>query len=301
MPKSAKKPPNAKPPQQKVTSSTQKLPPKYIAAAISFVVIVLAIYFLFIFQKGPGEIRVEEAEGELKDIGQIQLADKPYVMLTPTADGAEIIVSIENMGYFDGLEYELTYLADDPTRPGEKIQRGSTGGDINTKDAKYKTSILLGTASRGVRSPDRGVTDGKLSLHLFKDDNEYLSETEWNLFEIGSSKTTIAARDESVKLEIPPTLGKTYWVILSDTVGIPPTFDKDPQTVVVPIFGAFSIAPKFTKPVNLTLELPEDITTAQVHLYTQDGKWETKEVEAKDKTIATSINNFATFVVTASE
>lgn len=298
MPKSAKKQPKTKSPQPKVVSPAQKLSPKYIAAAISFVVIALAVYFLFIFQKGPGDIRVDEEEGELKDISQIQLADKPYVTLTPTADGAEIIVSIENMGYFDGIEYDLTYLADDPTRPGEKIQRGSTGGDINTKDAKYKTSILLGTASRGVRSPDRGVTDGRLSLHLFKDGNEYLSETEWNLFEIGSSKTTIAARDQTVKLEVLPTLGKTYWVILSDTVGIPSTFDKDPQTVVVPIFGAFSIAPKFTKPASLTLAVPEDTTTAQIHLYTQDGKWETKDLEAKDKTATTSINSFATFVVT---
>ena len=300
MPKSAKKRKNAKPTQPPATSP-QKLSTKYIAAAASFVVIALAVYFLFIFQKGPSDIKVDEEEGEIKDFSEVQLKDRPYVTLTPTVDGAEIIVSIENMGYFDAIEYELTYLADDPTRSGEKIQRGSTGGDINTKDQKYKTSILLGTASRGVRSPDRGVTDGKLSLHLRKDGSEYLSESEWNLFEIGGTKTTIATREEMVKLEIPPTLGKTYWVILSDTVGIPPTFDKEPQTVVTPTFGTFSIAPKFTKPGSLTIEPQNDLTNAQIHLYTQDGKWETKELQAKGRTFSTIVNNFATFVLTSSQ
>lgn len=301
MPKSAKKQQSLKPPKPTITVPAKKLSTKYITAGISFIVIALAVYFLFIFQKSPSGIKVGEKEGELKDIGQIQLKDKPYVTLTPTADGAEIIVSIENMSFFDSIEYELTYLADDPTRAGEKIQRGSTGGDINTKEEKYKASILLGTASRGVRSPDRGVTEGKLSLHLFKDGGEYLSETEWNLFEIGAAKTTIAARDETVKLEVPPTLGKTYWVVLSDTVGFPPTFDKEPQTVVVPIFGTFSIAPKFTKPATLTLALPEGSTSAQVHFYTTDGKWGTKDLEVQGKTFSTTASSFATFVITSGE
>ena len=122
MPKSAKKRKNAKPTQPPATSP-QKLSTKYIAAAASFVVIALAVYFLFIFQKGPSDIKVDEEEGEIKDFSEVQLKDRPYVTLTPTVDGAEIIVSIENMGYFDAIEYELTYLADDPTRSGEKIQR----------------------------------------------------------------------------------------------------------------------------------------------------------------------------------
>lgn len=274
---------------------------KYAVAALSFVVITAAVYFLFIFQGSPKEMKKGEQEGELKDISEIQLRDKPYVTLTPTADGAEIIISMENMAFFDGIEYELTYLADNPQAPGEKIQRGSTGTDVNTKDEKYKRSILLGTASRGVRSPDRGISDGKLSLHLFKAEGEYLSETEWNLFEIGSAKTTIASQQKHVKLEVPQTLGKTYWVILADTVSIPPTFDKDIATIVPPVFGTFSIAPKFTKPASLTLNVQNDLTAVQIHLYTQDGKWETKDLDTKGKTFSTTINNFATFIVTSSE
>src|SRR3989344_8816673 len=151
----------------------------YLIAAVAFIAIVVAVYFLFIFQKGRKTVKPQEVSGEVKELSEIDLNKRPYVTLTPTSDGAEIIISIENMANFDRIEYELTYLADNPTETGQKIQRGATGTDINTKDQKYKKSILLGTASRGARSPDKGITDGKLTMHLFKGETEFQSETFW--------------------------------------------------------------------------------------------------------------------------
>lgn len=305
MPKSSKKQKSQTPSQPNAPTIPKNLSKKYIVAAISFIVIALAIYFLFVYEGGPKELKVSQEEGELKDISELALKDKPYITLTPTSEGAEIIVSIENMSFFDAIEYELTYLANDPTKSGEKIQRGSTSSGINTKDAKYKTSILLGTASKGVRSPDRGVEDGKLTLHLFKDGNEYLSETEWNLFEIGTQKTTLLDRGGKIKLDVPSTLGKTYWVVLSETVGIPLNFDRQPETVITPIFGTFSIAPKFTKPLSLSLKLDGADENSTIHLYsTSDGKWErvdNPKFDTATKTLSTNVTNFATFVVTSGE
>ena len=274
---------------------------KYIIAGVSFVVIAVVIYLLFIFQGLPKRIKTDGTEGEIKDAGELALVDKPYVTLTPTSDGAEIIISIEKMSYFDRIEYELTYLADNPQAAGDKIQRGATGTDVNTKDEKYKKSILLGTASKGVRSPDRGIVDGKLTMHLFKGDIEYQSQTEFNLVEIGASETTVKDSQGKVSVDVPATLGKTYWVILSDTVGIVPTFDKDPASVVTPVWGTFSVAPKFTKNATLTLELGDLGQKPQIHLYTQDGKWETKDLKAEGDAYTYSLNSFATFVVTSSK
>src|SRR3990167_6706410 len=127
----------------------------YIIASISLVVIAVAVYFLFIFQKAPKEIETDEGSSFVESIEKIDAANRHFVTLTPTADGAEIIISIEKMSYFDKIEYELTYQADNPQSAGEKIERGATGSDINPKDEKYKKSILLGTGSKGVRSPDR--------------------------------------------------------------------------------------------------------------------------------------------------
>ena len=95
----------------------------YIIAAVAFIILATAIYFLFIFQKGEAKIKPEEFAGEVKDVSELEVAKRPYVTLTPTGDGAEIIISVENMSFFDKIEYELTYQADNPQVPGEKIER----------------------------------------------------------------------------------------------------------------------------------------------------------------------------------
>src|SRR3989344_2374398 len=198
----------------------------YIIAAAAFIILAAAIYFLFIFQKGEKKIKPEEFAGEVKDVAELELAKRPYVTLTPTGDGAEIIISVESMSFFDKIEYEMTYLADNPQVAGEKIERGATGTDVNTKDEKYKKSVLLGTASRGTRSPDTGVTDGVLTMHLVKGDIEYLSESKWDLFEAGATVRSITDRDDTFPVEN-LSLGKNYWIIIADTVGRPPNSPSD--------------------------------------------------------------------------
>lgn len=271
----------------------------YIIAAVTFVVLILGIYFLFIFKKTPGQIKPKDfASGEIKQVSDIDVSKRPYVTLTPTSDGAEIIISIENMADFDGIEYELTYQADNPTAPGSKIQRGSTGAGINTKDQKYKTSILLGTASRGVRSPDRGVVDGILTMHLFKGDQEYLSETNWDLFQAGAKKATIESRDSKFQLEIPG-LGKDYWVILADTIGVPLNAKFDLKKVQFPVFGAFSIAGDFASAGTLTIK-----SQGGNDLYSyshQDGSFTKLDTVEAGSDLTAKVSNLATYIVVSSK
>lgn len=193
----------------------------YIIAAASLVIITVAVYFLFIFQKSPGEIKVDENASFIENISDIDIVNRPFVTLTPTADGAEIIISIVNMNFFDRIEFELTYQADNPQEVGEKLQRGSVETDIDASQSKYKKSLLLGTASRGVRSPDTGVTDGKLTLHLFKGDTQYVSESKWDRFQVGTTAREIFDSSGNFSLSV-PRLSKEYWVIIADTVGVPP-------------------------------------------------------------------------------
>lgn len=272
----------------------------YIIAAIAFVILAIGIYFLFIFQKKPKEISAQKSQEELKTLDDIVLAKRPFITLTPTSDGAEIIISIENMSEFDRIEYEITYLADNPTLSGQKIQRGATGTDVNTRDPKYKKSVLLGTASKGTRSPDKGVSDGKLSLHMFKGETEYLSETPWKLLEEGLKATTIEDSSGKFKLDL-PALGKNYWIILAETIGIPPgdkQFKED--KVVLPVYGSFSVTPKFPKNASLSISPKEDVTNPVLYSYDhQDSKWQKLEsrYESSTKTITSTTQSFATFIV----
>lgn len=270
----------------------------YIWAGLGFLFIVAAIYFLFIFKKAPSALKPSQSEGEVQQISDLKLKERPYVTLTPTSDGAEIVISIENMSAFDRIEYELTYLSDNPQIPGDKIQRGATGTDVATGDAKYKKSILLGTASRGVRSPDTGITDGKLTMHLMKGETEYQSETAWTLTQIGQGYQVVKDTLGNFTIEI-PSLGKSYWAILADTVGAglnPSDFKID--EVTLPVYGVFSIAPKFTSMADLSIktEAKDPVLYSYNH---QDQTWQ--KLEAKfdpgENTLTAQVSSLATFVV----
>ena len=273
----------------------------YVIAAISLVVISIVIYFLFIFQKSPKEIKTAKTNDEVTQIAELDVAQRPYVTLTPTSDGAEIVISIENMGSFDRMEYELTYLADNPQVAGQKIERGATGTDVNTKDEKYKKSVLLGTASKGVRSPDTGIESGKLTLHMFKGEKEYLSESEWNVAKIGLAP--IKDSKGNFKLEV-PALGKEYWAILADTVGIPKNDQIKSDDVVLPVWGVFSIAPQFAKPTNLSITLGKESKSPKLYSYNhQDQALDQLEASYDPKTqiISAQVKNLATFIVVSSK
>lgn len=277
---------------------------KYLIAGVAFVVITIAIYFLFIFQKGPTKTKTAETEGEVQELTDLSITDRPYVTLTPTTDGAEIIISIENMSKFERIEYELTYLADNPQIAGDKITRGATGTDVNTKDPKYKKSILLGTASRGVRSPDTGIEDGKLTLHMFVGQEEFLSETEWTLERIGTSPVTVADKSANFQLEV-PSFGKSYWMIIADTVGVPPNPpDFAVEDAILPVYGTFSIAPAFRGTGTLSLKLTGEVTDPQLFTYNHvEGTWQklSATYSSPTKTLTADVANFATFVVVSSQ
>ena len=275
----------------------------YIIAAIGFIGILVAVYFLFIFQEGAKQIKPDEVSGEVRQLNEIDIAKRPYVTLTPTSDGAEILLSIENMADFDQIEYELTYLADNPSVAGEKIQRGSTGIDVNTKDPKYKKSILLGTASRGVRSPDTGITEGKLTMHMFKGETEYQSETSWSFEQIGASSRTLENASGNFQMTT-PTLGKNYFVIVSDTVGVPTNGQFDIKGVVLPVYGTFSVAPVFSKNASLSIKLEKDTETPELYSYNlADSKWVKLDssYDSTKKTVSATTDSFKTFVVVSSK
>lgn len=267
----------------------------YILAAAALLFIFASIYYLFIFQKNPNSVKVDNSAAEVKPISDVEIAKRPFISLSPTATGSEIIISIENMAEFENIEYELTYMADNPQIPGEKIQRGSTGTDIDTKADKYKKSLLLGTASRGAASPDRGITDGKLTMHMFKGDTEYLSETKWDLFEIGLATNSIQDKDGNIKINLPK-LTKNYFAILTDTVGLPKGAQFDPAKAKLPVFGVYSTAPKFPKKATLMAKAPS--ANSKLYVYNQqDGTWGSHDTTYKNGNLQTEIEFFATFVV----
>lgn len=271
----------------------------YIIAAASLLILIAAIYFLFIFPSRTKGLRKEEINPEIKPAAEIDIKKRPFVTLVPTSNGAEIVLTMENMGEFDSIEYELTYQADNPQIVDQKIERGATGTDVNTKDEKYKKSILLGTASKGTSSPDRGIADGKLTLHMLKGGIEYKSETSWDLFEVGARATEIKDRDERVKISL-PSFTKEYWIIIADTVGVPSKSEFNVEAAQLPVYASFSIAPKFQKPAQVAIKADGATESSELYAYNHtDSTWKKLESQfsASAKTLTSSIDSFYTFVV----
>ncbi len=273
----------------------------YIIAATSLVLILVAVYFLFVFQKSPKTVKETINASQIKQITELEITKRPFVTLTPTSPGSEIIISIENMSEFDNIEYELTYLSDNPQLPGEKLQRGSTGTDVNTKEPKYKKSMLLGTASKGVSSPDKNISDGKLTMHIYKSDVEYQSETKWDMFQVGLKATEIKDSTGKFSLSL-PALGKDYFIILADTLGVPKSGEIDINKVLLPVYGTFSIAPNFTKKAQLTINLDDSSTAVELLSYNHQEEKTTKlESKLTGAKLSAQIDSLATFVVVSSK
>lgn len=273
----------------------------YIIAATSLVLILAAVYFLFVFQKSPKTVKETINASQIKQITELEITKRPFVTLTPTSPGSEIIISIENMSEFDNIEYELTYLSDNPQLPGEKLQRGSTGTDVNTKEPKYKKSMLLGTASKGVSSPDKNISDGKLTMHMYKGDVEYQSETEWDMFQVGAKAAEIKDPVGRFSLSI-PVLGKDYFIIIADTLGVPKSADVDPNKVLLPVYGVFSVAPNFSKKAQLAINLDDTPSTVDLFAYDHNEDKITKlNNKLNGSALSAQIDSLATFVVVSSK
>ncbi len=274
----------------------------YIIAGVSLILIAVAVYFLFIFQKSPKKPNVSTSPDNVVSAQQLDIAKKPFVTLTPTSNGAEIIITIQHMSEFDKIEYELTYQADNPQVSGQKIERGATGTDVNPKDPEYKKSILLGTASKGARSPDKGITDGKLTLHLFKGQTEYLSETPWDLISAGAAKGKLEDSSGKIVWSI-PSLGQDYWIIIADTVGVPQGANGfNTKDVLLPVYGTFSIAPQFKSPATVTVTVDTSSQNPTLFSYNnKDQSWQKLDAkfDSSAKTFTASLANFASLVVVA--
>lgn len=274
----------------------------YIIAAIALVLIVAVVYFLFVRQNKPKITKSQDTQQEQKSLGDIDITKRPFVTLSPDTSGTTIQVSIQNMSYFDSIDYEITYMADNPQISGEKIQRGATGSDINTKDEKNTKSAPLGTGSKGVFSADKGITDGKLTLHMVKNGVEYVSETNWDLFQAGAKAQELKDRSGNFSINL-PALGKDYWIIIADTVGVPPGSSFDIKNVTLPVYGVFSLDVKFPKPASITYKITNG-TSADLYQFNRiDSSWKKldNKVDNSTKVITSTVDSFATFVLVSSK
>ena len=104
---------------------------------------------------------------------ELSNTEKPYIALTPRADGHELTLKVSNISSkITNAEYELIYTAEDE---GLEIEKG-VNGTQKIDNTSFEKKLLLGTESctSGCKYKyDEGITGGTLSITFTTDDNKF--------------------------------------------------------------------------------------------------------------------------------
>lgn len=139
--------------------------------------LVIPILSLFLLSS----CRLKKDEGKLSTVPTptsapklltLETNQKPYLSLTPRADGHELKLKIANINpVFKKIEYELLYTAKDNNL---EIEKG-IGDMVNIQGGSFERDLLLGTSSctNGCKYKyDDNVNGGTLTLKFFGDNGE---------------------------------------------------------------------------------------------------------------------------------
>lgn len=163
-------------------------------------------------------------------VKELPIEKRPFVSLTPRADGHEFHLIISNIpSGTESVEYELVY----------KVASGVTQGVPGTVKLSGKSSIerdlLLGTCSSGKCRYDEGVENGTFTLRLRDSDGKLITKLETDFHLQQDGKGLISSDGKFVISS--SGLGKGAFYLTMNTFGLP---GKAPGKVVSGPYGAFT-------------------------------------------------------------
>jgi len=219
----------------------------------------------------------------------VPLEGRPYVTLSPRADGKELNLSITGIVDAKTLEYELTYLAGDPDN---QLQRGVVGSvDLGGK-TDYQKAILLGTCSKNVCKYDEGVAEGTLTLALRSGAGAVKKYgAAFHLQRGSEGKTGLTSGDGNFKL-VSASLPAAYYLTLS-TIGLAQT---PAGKIIAGPYGVFSSAG--TRAAGqVSLRLSQTSPRPSVSVW-NNKKWQklTAGLETDGEAVSVSTDTLGTFV-----
>ncbi|MFC1727662.1 hypothetical protein ACFL0Y_04020 [Patescibacteria group bacterium] len=261
---------------------------KYSLIAIAVVLILVGLgaggYFLLFKDRGEeGPVEPPKQEGKLIET---TLAERPYVSLTPRADGKEFTLAISRIKNVETIEYELVYLAGD-----------RSSGVIGSIDYKGEESLsrdlLLGTCSRNVCKYDEGVEEGTLTL-IFRSEEGVRKFT--SDFHLQQGEDELISQDGSfsISANFP---ASSYYLTMS-TIGLPAEFDKK---VVMGPYGVFTAGSQTVKAAEVGLSFEAQTSPVEIYAWPGDD-WEmVDDSVVEDNEISAETDKLMTFLVSASE
>lgn len=166
------------------------------------------------------------------------LVDRPYVSLTPRADGRELTLEINRIKSAQTIEYELSYLSGD-------LSRGVIGSIELKNEEMISRKLLLGSCSRNVCKYDENVSEGSLILRFRGPDGVRKFITDFHL-QLGKEKLT--SLDGNFKLE--GKLSAMAYYLTMPTIGLP---GEIKGAVAGQPYGVFTAGSTSVKNAKVTL------------------------------------------------
>ncbi|MCJ7804719.1 hypothetical protein MUP35_03250, partial [Patescibacteria group bacterium] len=212
------------------------------------------------------------------------LAERPYVILVPRADGKEFTLDITRIKNAKTIEYELVYES-------QGLSRGVIGSvELSSGETEVSRKLLLGSCSKDVCKYDEGIKQGTLTLRFRGSDGTRKFTSDFHLQEGGKELTSI---DEKFKLAGKFFVGTFY--LTMPTIGLP---EKVEGKIVGGPYGIFTAGSSSAKNSTLTMTFSETPTSAKLFLF--DGKSSTEQTGAKieGSNLTATVNSLGTFFAT---
>jgi len=259
---------------------------KYIIPAA----IVLASLVFFISTKRTSDTTPGEQipQRKVEQINKLPIKDRPFVTLSPRADGREVTLTIANIGNATNAEYELEYQA-------ESLIQGVFGTiDFKKDKPPVVKDLLFGSCSKGKCRFDEGVTGGSLTIHFEGGDEPYVLKSDFNLQLMGDREGVFTSKDIKVSLDVGRSgLPLITYITVASTMGLPAEVDEE---VIAGPYAFLAATTPTLKSAELTIKSKEDLADAKLLQWT--GKaWKELNAEVGDGSISAPVTSLGTFVV----
>jgi hypothetical protein len=172
-------------------------------------------------QTAAAPAQTEKKKKVTAPINVIPEGERPYIAIAPTADGHNIVITVEELKKSaTETEFELEYQA------GSLLQ--GAFGSLKLDKTPAETKILLGSCSAGGACTYHEDVQGGTLLTKFSGPEAYALKSEWKYIENKTKETALSSKDG--KFQISGTeLGKQKLLVIFNSPGFP----GDPKATVV--------------------------------------------------------------------
>lgn len=250
--------------------------------------LVLALGGWFIFKKPEKTETPTQPGRKMEEINKIEIQDRPFVTLTPRADGKEVTLTIDRVKNADTVEYEMEYQA------AELIQGVFGTIDFDEEKLPVTKDLLFGSCSKDKCRYDEGVSGGSLTMRFDGGTTPYALKTDFNLQQMFDRQGKFTSRDSKATLDVGKSgLANNTFVIISGAMGLPAEIEGE---IIAGPYSFLATTSLALKSAALTIQVKDDLTGAKLMFWNGKSLIDLKATVADGK-ISASVTGLGTFLV----